>query len=126
MTLGTFIILLFTAIFLKRVIKHHRDPLRSIPGPFWARYTRLWYLRQTISGSSRQTLIELHEKHGRLIFFFNHRKCEKTKESKQSLKPMSSGPVVRITPNEFSISDMDVVREIYGPRTQFEKVIRHS
>lgn len=32
------------------------------------------------------------------------------------------GPVIRIGPNQFSISDMEVAREVYGPRTSFEKV----
>lgn len=35
---------------------------------------------------------------------------------------ISRGSVVRIAPNEFSISDMDIMREVYGPRTTFEKV----
>jgi hypothetical protein len=35
---------------------------------------------------------------------------------------MLSGHVVRIGPNQFSISDMEVAREVYGPRTLFEKV----
>ncbi|KAJ5920461.1 cytochrome P450 [Penicillium verrucosum] len=81
-------------ICLVNIIKHYCDPLRSIPGPFWAKFTRLWYLREMLTGKSRETVVKLHEDYG---------------------------SVVRIAPNEFSISDMDIMREVYGPRTTFEK-----
>lgn len=41
-----------------------KDPLRSVPGPFWARFTRLWYLRQVARGDFEKTNVALHKKHG--------------------------------------------------------------
>lgn len=40
------------------------SPLRSIPGPFWARFTRLWFLQSLARGDFHQTNIELHRKYG--------------------------------------------------------------
>jgi hypothetical protein len=41
-----------------------RDPLRSVPGPFLARFTRLWYLRKVWRGDFEKTNIALHKKYG--------------------------------------------------------------
>ncbi|KAJ5385634.1 hypothetical protein N7517_003545 [Penicillium concentricum] len=70
------------------------SPLRRIPGPFWARFTRLWKLLQIYQGSFEKTNIALHKKYG---------------------------PIVRIAPNEYSIDDPDAVKEIYGQGSQFTK-----
>lgn len=41
--------------------------LRSIPGPFWARFTRLWYLQSLAQGNFHQVNIELHRKYGTTV-----------------------------------------------------------
>jgi hypothetical protein len=41
-----------------------RDPLRTVPGPFVARFTRLWYLSKVWQGTFEKTNIALHKKHG--------------------------------------------------------------
>lgn len=43
------------------------SPLRDIPGPFWARITRLWELQHVYSGKMPETLIALHAKHGEFL-----------------------------------------------------------
>lgn len=53
------------------------DPLRSIPGPFLARFTRLWYFLEVYRGAFELTNVELHRRYG---------------------------PVVRIAPREYSVS----------------------
>ena len=45
-------------------ILYIRDPLRSVPGPFWARFTRLWYLNEVAKGHFEKTDIRLHKKYG--------------------------------------------------------------
>lgn len=40
------------------------DPLRRVPGPFLARFTRLWLLRQYAKGDYEKTNILLHRKFG--------------------------------------------------------------
>lgn len=40
------------------------NPLRSIPGPFLARFTRLWELNAAFRGRMQEELIEMHKQHG--------------------------------------------------------------
>lgn len=77
-----------------RVIRAFLDPLRTIPGPFAARFTRLWYFRQLRSGKSRWTEVDLHRKYG---------------------------PVIRLAPNQYSIDNLEAARQMYGPGTNFRK-----
>lgn len=46
------------------VITMFADPLRKIPGPFIARFTRLWELRRVLEGHFERTNLELHGKYG--------------------------------------------------------------
>ncbi|KAJ9608403.1 hypothetical protein H2200_007391 [Cladophialophora chaetospira] len=71
-----------------------RDPLRTVPGPFLARFTKLWYLRNVWRGDFEKTNVALHKKHG---------------------------SVVRIAPNYYSIDDADAIKTIYGHGTHFVK-----
>ncbi|CAH0015648.1 unnamed protein product [Clonostachys rhizophaga] len=41
------------------------NPLGDIPGPFLARFTKLWLAKQYCAGHYEQTNITLHEKYGR-------------------------------------------------------------
>ena len=52
------------AFFLKRIVCHLLDPLRVVPGPFVARFTRLWYLIGSYNGRTHETIAELHDKYG--------------------------------------------------------------
>lgn len=79
------------------LIKSILDPLRLVPGPLLARYTRLWYLYKIYQGDFEKTNIELHKRFG---------------------------PVVRIAPNEYSINDVSAAKTIYGHGNAFIKVFR--
>ena len=46
------------------VVKFAQDPLKDVPGPFWARFTRLWELRASMQGKFEQDNIKLHERYG--------------------------------------------------------------
>ncbi|KFY35733.1 hypothetical protein V494_05668 [Pseudogymnoascus sp. VKM F-4513 (FW-928)] len=70
------------------------DPLRTIPGPILARFTRLWYLYKIYKGDFEKTNVNLHKKYG---------------------------PVVRIAPNEYSIDDVGAAKVIYGHGNAFVK-----
>jgi hypothetical protein len=71
------------------------DPLRDIPGPFLARFTRWWYFIEIYKGSFEVTDVELHKKYG---------------------------PIVRVAPREYSIDDVDAARTVYGHGNAFVKV----
>ena len=41
------------------------SPLSSLPGPFFARFTKLWYLWRVYKGHFEQDNIDLHRKDGK-------------------------------------------------------------
>jgi hypothetical protein len=43
------------------------DPLRKVPGPFWARYTRLWEIYHVRQGNFHYLNVDLHKKYGKLL-----------------------------------------------------------
>ncbi|OBT68006.1 hypothetical protein VE03_01548 [Pseudogymnoascus sp. 23342-1-I1] len=79
---------------LPRVLRALLSPVRQIPGPFLARFTRLWYFRQVLCGDFDQVNIQLHRRYG---------------------------PIVRIAPDEYSFEDLQAVKIIYGHGTKFAK-----
>ena len=47
------------------------SPLRTIPGPFPARFTKLWYLWCVYNGHFEQENIALHRKYGKEAAYSN-------------------------------------------------------
>jgi hypothetical protein len=47
------------------LVKHLLSPLRSVPGPFAAKWTDLWYLIRVSRGNYEQDGLKLHEKYGK-------------------------------------------------------------
>ncbi|KAL2826445.1 cytochrome P450 [Aspergillus cavernicola] len=88
--------LLFIARYLISLLSltYTTRSLRSLPGPFWARFTRLWYFRRVANGHFEEDNIQLHKKYG---------------------------PVVRIAPDHYSINDRASLKTIYGTGTKFTK-----
>ncbi|KAJ5833586.1 hypothetical protein N7474_001897 [Penicillium riverlandense] len=79
---------------LLRIGKVLFSPLRSFPGPFSARFTNLWYFNRVRRGQFEHDNIRLHEEYG---------------------------PIVRVGPNHYSISDLSAVRTVYGTGSRFAK-----
>ena len=63
------------------------SPLAGIPGPWTASLSKYWIVKHTIEGRLHRDLVDLHTRHG---------------------------SIVRIAPNEVSVSDLDAIRKIYG------------
>jgi hypothetical protein len=61
------LILVLPALGAWRIGKAILDPLRNIPGPFLARFTRLWYLKHVWGGKFEQANIELHKRFGECL-----------------------------------------------------------
>lgn len=70
------------------------DPLRKIPGPLSARFSRLWMAQHSHHGDMHTTMIALHKKHGKLV---------------------------RTAHNEISVSDPAAIKTIYGAGSKFRK-----
>ncbi|CAI7666032.1 unnamed protein product [Penicillium manginii] len=69
-------------------------PLARFPGPFWASVSRAWIVRSVIRGNPHETQRLLHARYGH---------------------------IVRIAPNELSISDPEAIKIIYGVNSGFIK-----
>ena len=91
-----YIVLLLIPLFLHALYKAYATPLRHIPGPWIAKFTRLWLLRAINSREYQRINVESHRKYG---------------------------SVVRISPNEYSIDDPDAANIIYRSRDQLLKVL---
>ncbi|KAJ6055375.1 hypothetical protein N7444_004473 [Penicillium canescens] len=70
------------------------SPLRSVPGPLFARFTRLWELYILHKGHFHRDIVRMHEE---------------------------QGPVVRIAPNKYSFSEADDLKKIYAFGGKFPK-----
>ncbi|PYH93221.1 cytochrome P450 [Aspergillus ellipticus CBS 707.79] len=81
-------------IFLIVVLRRGLSQDRDIPGPFLARFSRLWYMRQMIRGDFQYTNIRLHQDHGK---------------------------IVRIAPGWYSFSDPEALKTIYTHGSKFIK-----
>ncbi|KAJ5089198.1 hypothetical protein N7532_007882 [Penicillium argentinense] len=86
--------LLISLQFLLRLTRATLSSLRDIPGPFLARYTTLWYFNRVRKGGFEHENITLHQQYG---------------------------PVVRVAPNQYSISDPAAIKTIYGTGSRFAK-----
>ncbi|EFW18192.1 hypothetical protein D8B26_005031 [Coccidioides posadasii str. Silveira] len=73
---------------------HSRDPLRSIPGPLWAKWTPFWLVHYARSGNMHRQMIATHKKYGRLV---------------------------RVGPNEVSTANPEALKAIYGAGGDFRK-----
>lgn len=92
-----FLILLFSLVpVIYAIIRAAFDPLRSVPGPFLARFTRLWYFYKVWCGDFELVNVELHKRYG---------------------------PIVRIAPGQYSFDDVDAARVVYGSGAGFVKVL---
>ncbi|KAL4892892.1 cytochrome P450 [Aspergillus ambiguus] len=88
------ILLAVTGYILSSLYHAFLGPTSHIPGPFLARFTRLWELLEVSQGHFERTNVQLHKKYG---------------------------PIVRIGPSKFSISDPAAVRALYAAGSKFPK-----
>ncbi|KAF7593917.1 hypothetical protein BBP40_010619, partial [Aspergillus hancockii] len=87
------------AVLARRMYIAFCGPLKDIPGPIWAKFTRLWEVHALIPGDFERKLVVLHRRYG---------------------------PIVRIGPNKCSIDDPAAVKSIYGIGRPFVKTEYYS
>jgi cytochrome P450 len=93
------------------------SPLRSVPGPFLARFTDGWYMWRVSKGHFELDNLALHDKYGESLL-----RCLVHHASRSgSLSLTAVGPIVRYGPNRFSIRDIEASNTIYGHGTKFSK-----
>ncbi|KAF0638901.1 hypothetical protein FPSE5266_05719 [Fusarium pseudograminearum] len=81
---------------------HLTSPLRTIRGPWLANLTSGWYAWKVWQGSFQDINRELHEQYGKY-------------------RLLVTGPIVRYGPNRYTISDLSLVKVIYGLGKSFPK-----
>jgi hypothetical protein len=64
LTIQFLFLTLITTFLLRILIRAFATPLRNIPGPFLARFTRFWKLREYYRGAFEKTNIALHRTYG--------------------------------------------------------------
>lgn len=74
-------------------------PLASIPGPFWASISRLWYIYRIYVGDMHEVQRRLHHRYG---------------------------PIVRIAPNEVSTTEVSAIPKIYKHQRPLTKTDFYS
>jgi hypothetical protein len=74
-------------------------PLASVPGPFWASISRLWYVYRIYAGDMHDVQRRLHEQYG---------------------------PIIRIAPNEVSTTDLSAIPKIYRTQAPLTKTDFYS
>ncbi|KXG46432.1 Cytochrome P450 [Penicillium griseofulvum] len=83
-----------TLLILYYLLGDYFSPLRDVKSPILTRYTRLWELYKNWQGQLELVTVALHKQYG---------------------------PIVRLAPNRYSISDPTAIRTIYGPGSKFSK-----
>jgi hypothetical protein len=63
---GTLFIALGALVFARYIIRAVASPLRDLPGPPLARFTRLWELYYNWQGQLEHVMIDLHKHYGML------------------------------------------------------------
>ena len=82
-------------VLLRFVITFFTSPNKNLPGPFLARFTDLWR-------------------------FYDYWCCTQTNTHQTLHKKL--GPAVRIGPNMVSLSDPELIKQVYSTRGDFLKV----
>lgn len=77
------------------VLAYLNSPLKSIPGPFLAKFSNAWRFLNHYGQTHIETQRKLHEKHG---------------------------DVVRLGPNTVSVADASLIKTIYNIRGTYLKV----
>jgi hypothetical protein len=65
---SSLVVLLGALVFARYIIRALASPLRDLPGPPLARFTRLWELYNNWQGQLEHVMIDLHKRHGTLSF----------------------------------------------------------
>lgn len=85
----------FVYTIFRTLYSAYATPLRDVPGPWLAKFTRLWLLQAIRSREYQKINLQLHQKYG---------------------------PIVRLAPNEYSIDDPEAAQIIYRTKHQLVKV----
>ena len=106
----------FVAFILYLLNVRYNTPLRQIPGPYLASFTRLWKVSTILTTRQEVVMMQLHKRHGNYlspqVAFRKHQTSD---------IGVFLGRLVRIGPNEISVADPEALKVIYGASSKFRK-----
>lgn len=99
MTRWYYLLLAIVLVFILRGLTGaYKTSLHDVPGPWFAKFSRLWLLQAYNARSFHRTNLSLHRQYG---------------------------PIVRIAPNEYSIDDPEAAKIVYRASGQLAKSRRY-
>lgn len=110
------ILLLITKSFITRVRRYLR--LRHIPGPLSTGWSRLWLLRQAVSGNSHLAFIEVNKKYGA---YHSLPLNSIPTTYKQPPDRNKTGPIAKVGPYHVITTDPDLIRSINAVRSPYTR-----
>ncbi|KAH7021342.1 cytochrome P450 [Microdochium trichocladiopsis] len=93
-TIVTALVGLCSAVAVASLVEDLLSPLRSVRGPWLARFSSAWFAFKTWQGSFHNVNLDLHRQYGQ---------------------------IVRYGPNRYSIGDVEAVKTIFGLGSKFPK-----
>ncbi len=110
------------------IIVAHGD-LARFPGPWYAKYSRLWMLQALWSEACNVWYQDVNEKYGMYAPIISHRYVielfnsfySSSSSSISLTPPLETGPLARIGPNNLITSDPDIFRHMLSVRSQYER-----
>lgn len=84
--------------------------LPTVPGPWWAAYTRLWLVKTLASGVSSSRFVEVNSTYGQY---------SAVEGCFEFILTFFTGPLARIGPNHLLTDDPDVTRRILSARSPY-------
>ena len=93
---GHILALLSLVLAIYALYLRYLHPYRDVPGPFLATISPFWKVRAALKGTFYKDITSGHERYGKIL---------------------------RIAPDEVSISDPEAIKQIYGHAAKFTKVL---
>lgn len=109
------------------IYSHFFHPLAKYPGPFLASVSRVWIAYRVIRGDMDKVQRDLHRRYGiYYLVFILLPVVPLWHTTLVNLRRTTLGSIIRIAPNEVSISAPDAIKTIYGVSSHFTKVSKEK
>lgn len=79
-------LVLIGLVVMRAILRRYWTPIRDIPGPFLASFSKLWQVYNLWKGHIKEELIRLHKKHGTIPWMWIF-PCALSNPSDRVLRP---------------------------------------
>ncbi|KAJ6139219.1 hypothetical protein N7471_005705, partial [Penicillium samsonianum] len=88
---------------LRAIIRKYWTPIRDIPGPFLASFSKLWLVYHLRKGHGEKKLIDFHKKHG---YFVRISENEVSASHPDAVKQLPHANIAKILPDYHYVNQM--------------------